>query len=203
MIETEASQDAGGAAAPSLAPEGAPRPPSRPNRPAPVEQPRPVQQAAAPSTPTEPAPAEEPATEATTDDFMADAIASAVAEAAAPEPQAGQGSAPSGPPLTAGEKDGLRIAVQQCWNVGALSSDALNTTVTVYVAMQENGQPESGSIRMLGYEGGTEAAAQQAFETARRAIIRCGSRGYDLPPEKYSQWREIEMIFNPDNMRIR
>jgi hypothetical protein len=27
--------------------------------------------------------------------------------------------------MTDGEKDALRVAVQQCWNVGSLSTDAL------------------------------------------------------------------------------
>jgi len=38
------------------------------------------------------------------------------------------------------------------------------------------------------------------FETARRAIIRCGADGFPLPVEKYGQWREIEMTFNPEGM---
>ena len=44
---------------------------------------------------------------------------------------------------------------------------------------------------------------RQAFEAARRAIIRCGSNGYDLPREKYGQWQNIEMTFNPEKMRIK
>jgi hypothetical protein len=56
---------------------------------------------------------------------------------------------------------------------------------------------------MLGFEGGSEAGARQAFEAARRAIIRCGATGFPLPPEKYDQWRSIEMVFNPERMRIK
>ena len=44
---------------------------------------------------------------------------------------------------------------------------------------------------------------RQAFEAARRAIIRCGSRGFPLPAEKYDQWREVEMVFNPEGMRMK
>jgi hypothetical protein len=93
--------------------------------------------------------------------------------------------------------------VQQCWNVGALSSDALQTTVTVGVEMARDGRPEGNSIRMIGFTGGTEAGARQAFEAARRAIIRCGANGYDLPEESYEQWRNVEMVFNPEGMRLR
>ncbi|MFT7254284.1 MAG: hypothetical protein ACI81Q_001706, partial [Paracoccaceae bacterium] len=59
------------------------------------------------------------------------------------------------------------------------------------------------SIRMIGSEGGSDAAARQAFEAARRAIIRCGASGYNLPSDKYDQWRDIEMTFNPEGMRLR
>ncbi|MGM0661234.1 MAG: energy transducer TonB, partial [Pseudomonadota bacterium] len=119
-------------------------------------------------------------------------------------PDTGQGTErPSGPPLTGGERDALRVAVQECWNVGSLSSEALRTSVVVAVSMTRDGQPEIGSIRLAGSSGGGDAAAKQAYEAARRAIIRCGSDGFDLPAEKYDQWRDIEMTFNPESMRIR
>ena len=110
---------------------------------------------------------------------------------------------PLGPPLSAGEKDSLRVAVSSCWNVGSLSTDALSTTVVVKVSMSQDGKPIVPSISMASFSGGSEAAAKQAFEAARRAIIRCGARGYDLPVEKYGQWRDIEMTFNPERMRIK
>lgn len=111
--------------------------------------------------------------------------------------------APSGPPLTSGEKNDLIVAVSRCWNVGSLSTEALNTTVIVAVEMAEDGKPVTSSIRMLSYSDGSSGAAQQAFGAARRAIIRCGANGFELPPEKYGQWRNIEMTFNPEKMRIR
>lgn len=136
------------------------------------------------------------------DDVDAAAIAAAVAAAqeAAEEPAA---AAPSGPPLSAGEKENLRVAVSNCWNVGSLSSEALSTTVVVAVNMAQDGTPIIASIQMIGSEGGSSAAAKQAFEAARRAIILCGSEGYQLPAEKYSQWQEIEMTFNPEKMRVK
>lgn len=194
VIETEATEEAGGTAAVDLAPVGVPRPQRRPARPTPTPTPTPAPQSEAQTRTADSANV----------DPQADAIAAAVAAAATDSPPAATpGPARQGPPLTSGEKDALRIAVQQCWNVGSLSTDALRTTVTVLVRMNENATPDSASIRMLGFEGGPEGAAQQAYEAARRAILRCGARGFDLPAEKYDQWREIEMVFNPENMRIR
>ncbi|WP_050932020.1 hypothetical protein, partial [Aestuariivita boseongensis] len=154
--------------------------------------------------PSGPTVAEAPEPEPTPDRTAAavdDAVAAALAENS--EPRAETPRAPSGPPLSAGERDALRVSVSNCWNVGSLSTAALSTTVVVAVDMQEDGRPVASSIRMLDFSGGPESAARQAFEAARRAIIRCGARGFPLPVEKYDHWREIEMTFNPENMRIR
>ena len=107
------------------------------------------------------------------------------------------------PSLTSSEKDALRVAIQQCWDVGALSSAALRVTVTVSVTMLADGRPNTASIRQVSATGGSGDAVRQAYEAARRAIIRCGARGYDLPAEKFDQWREIEMVFNPERMDIK
>ena len=171
----------------ALAPLASARPPARPDRPVRVAEPE------QPATPAEP--------EAPAADAIADALAEALGGGA--QETTGIGTAPSGPPLTYGEKDALRVAVSRCWNVGSLSTEALRTSVVVGVAMQEDGKPRMETIRMISYTGGTEAAAQRVFETASRAIIRCGINGYDLPVEKYDYWRDIEMTFNPEKMRIK
>lgn len=168
----------------SAAPARSVRPRTRPARPEPEpEQEQETQTAARPQT-----------DESAVNDALAEAMGQAGGE--------GQG-APQGPPLTAGEKDALRVAVQNCWNVGSLSSEALRTTVVVGVTMSEDARPVTGSIRMIDATGGGGAAAKQAYEAARRAIIRCGAGGFDLPVEKYDHWRDIEMTFNPEKMRIK
>ena len=163
---------------PARAPETSVRPPAR--------------------RPEAPVQTAEPATQAPVRDTAVD---SAVEEALAAAQAAP--SVPQGPPLTGGEKEALRVAVSSCWNVGSLSTDALATTVVVQVSMTQDGKPVNNSIRLASSSGGSEAAARQAFEAARRAIIRCGSRGFELPVEKYGQWQEIEMTFNPERMRIK
>jgi hypothetical protein len=171
----------------------------RPNELSPTESIRPRSRPPRPVRTAEPErPREEPRPVAPQRDAVADAVAAAVAETSRPTP-----AAPSGPPMTDGEKDALRVAVQQCWNVGSLSTDALRTTVTVAVSLSRDGRPDNGSIRMIGFDGGSQASAGQAFEAARRAIIRCGANGFRLPVEKYDHWRDIEMVFNPERMRIR
>lgn len=138
-----------------------------------------------------------------------DAVANAVAEAAAALAASAVADTPaapkrpSGPPLSAGEKDALRVAVSQCWNTGSMSTEAQRTVITVGVAMNQDGTPQTGTIKLLGSSGGSAASADQAFQTARRAIIRCGARGFQLPVEKFEQWRNIEMTFDPEQMRFK
>lgn len=169
------------------APSRSLRPRNRPETPAPAP-------AETPTETAQPAPAA-PETDDT-------AVANALAEALGQTGATGQSGTPQGPPLTAGEMDGLRVAVQRCWNTGSLSSDALRTTVVAGVSLNRDGTV-AGDVRLISGDGGSGAAARQAFEAARRAILRCGAGGFDLPPEKYDHWREIEMSFNPENMRIK
>ncbi len=160
-----------------------PRPRVRPNRPAPAPQP----EVAETPDPEPEAPAQ------TNDDAINDALAEAL----------GGGSEPSGPPLTSGEKDAMRVAVSQCWNVGSLSTDALNVVVVVGFSLNPDGTVIGGSVRLLDSSGGSAGAENQAYQAARRAILRCGARGYDLPADKYDQWQDIEITFNPERMRIK
>ena len=178
---------------PSLAPTPSARPRTKP----------PARTAETPEAEAPAAEAEAESSPAPEEDSIADAVAAAVSEADA-EPAGNNGTVENaGPPMTDGEKDALRVAVQACWNVGSLSSDALLTTVTVGLTVAQDGIPDVASIEMIAFEGGTEASARQAYEAARRAIIRCGAKGFQLPPEKYEQWRNIEMEFNPERMRIK
>ncbi|CAN0592195.1 unnamed protein product, partial [Ectocarpus sp. 12 AP-2014] len=143
----------------NYAPASSMRPRARPSRPVRVAEPNPEPEAETPS------------------DNVADAIADAVAEA---NDRPAETDAPvrRGPPLTGGEKEALRVAVSSCWNVGSLSTDALGTTVVVGVEMEQSGKPISGSIKLVSSSGGSQSGQQQAFEAARRAIIRCGVRGF-------------------------
>ncbi|WP_170332790.1 energy transducer TonB [Ruegeria arenilitoris] len=164
------------------APRTSPRPRVRPNRPAPPAQPEVAEEQE--QTPPEPA-----QSDTAIDDALAEAL--------------GQGGEPSGPPLTSGEKDAMRLAVSKCWNVGSLSTDALQTVVVVGFSLTQDGKIVGGSLRMIDSSGESAGAAKQAYEAARRAILRCGAKGYTLPADKYDQWRDIEITFNPERMRIK
>lgn len=171
---------------------------------------RPVQTAAVepkpeptPTPTPERKPDPKPEPQAEQKDAINDALAKALGGSTSSASSDNVPAGPAGPPLTSGEKEALRVAVSACWNTGSLSTEALKTTVVVAVEMTQDGKPMAETIRMLTSSGGSGDAARQAYEAARRAIIRCGGNGFGLPVDKYDHWREIEMTFNPEKMRIK
>lgn len=110
-------------------------------------------------------------------------------------------AAAEGPPMTGSERDAFRVAVSSCWNVD-VGSEAANVTVTVGFELGRDGLV-AGDVRQISGSGGSDAAIQTAFGAARRAILRCQREGFQLPEDKYEQWREVEMTFDPNGMRLR
>ncbi len=104
--------------------------------------------------------------------------------------------------MTQGETDAFRISVQKCWVVD-VGSEAANVTVTVAMSLDRDGMVDGGSLKLISSNGGSDRAANTAFNAARRAILRCQKDGYKLPVDKYDHWRDIEITFNPEEMRAR
>lgn len=108
-------------------------------------------------------------------------------------------SLPSGPPITNGERDGLRLAVQKCWNLPAGLRDAGELKVTLAAELNPDGSIVGGSVRLVDPSPAPDPRFQQAYEAGRRALLRCAPYT-DLPREKFAQWRELEVVFNPEGM---
>ena len=182
MIEDEA---------PSGAVETSLRPSARPSRPAPpAEDPAPVDA---------PTPAVDVAEEEPTDTSTDDAVAAALAgldDTATPDAPA----VAAGPPLTGSEKDAFRVSINQCWNIDT-GSEAARANVSVRFELGRDGRVV-GNPQLISGSGAPDAAINIAFEAARRAILRCqGSEGYQLPPEKYEEWREVTANFDASGAR--
>ena len=69
-------------------------------------------------------------------------------------------------------------SIAQCWNVGSLSTDALQAEVVVSFYIDKAGNLVPGTIALDESNMGVSGPGMQAFEAARRAIIRCGARGF-------------------------
>lgn len=105
--------------------------------------------------------------------------------------------------LPSGVREGLRNAIEDCWNVGALSTAALNTVVTIGFSLERDGTPIRDTIRLVASEGESDVGVDKAFEAGQRAIL-CGlGKGHDLPPDSYETWREVELTFDPEQMRLK
>jgi hypothetical protein len=100
--------------------------------------------------------------------------------------------------MTAGEKDGLKFAIQQCWNVPAGLREAQELKITVAAELDGTGAVLDGSVRMIEPATPPDSRYDAAYRAARSALIRCSP--YDLPQDKYAQWRQIEVVFNPEGM---
>ncbi len=211
VLETEATEDQDE----PLGMTASVRPRARPERPVeetPPEEPTEdlaEQVAAAVETPEEPVeePAEEPVEEPVeeepaTEDAVAEALAEALAEESVSESDTGGSDLPQGPPLTAGEVGDVRSAIGNKWNLGSASTDALRTTIVVRVSFSPDGQPTD--IELLESDGPTEAATSTAFSAARRAVLRAHQDGgIPLPADKYDTWRVLDLVFDPNGMRLR
>lgn len=93
--------------------------------------------------------------------------------------------------------------ISYCWNVGWLTTEALETSVLIQVEMGEDTRPNENSIRLLISNGPNEKAEKQAFEAARRAIVRCGSRrlGF-LEMESFDAWHTLTIEFSLTNSGV-
>ena len=133
-------------------------------------------------------------------DALAAALSEALGDPAAPgEPS---GGATDGAPLSLSEREGFRLAINECWRVGSLSREAQGTSVTIAFSMSQNGMPEPGTMRLMGHSGGSPAAAQQAYEAAQRAVLQCAGTGYALPAEKYNRWKDVIIDFSPNGVGV-
>ena len=108
-----------------------------------------------------------------------------------------------GSPIPSSISEGLRRAIRDCWNVGSLSTAGMRTVLTIGFSLDINGELRRETIKLVDAQSESEVATSRAFEAARRAII-CGlAEGLDLPPESYSRWQNIEIRFDPEQMRER
>ncbi|HEU0222531.1 MAG TPA: hypothetical protein VFR34_10040 [Paracoccaceae bacterium] len=103
---------------------------------------------------------------------------------------------PVGPPLTAVEKDGIRLKVKQNWNVVNIQGrpDFRDLIVTVRFELDREGNVVGKAVEPVTPANPT-GPLRLAFDLARRAVLK--SEPFQMPPEKFAQWRLVEITFNP------
>ncbi len=101
-----------------------------------------------------------------------------------------------GSKLSQSEMDALRGAISKCWNVPAGVADAPGLVVTVKMHLNQDGSIQGSPEVTSG--GGSDGVGRAAAESARRAVARCAP--YNLPADKYENWSEVIVNFDPSEM---
>ncbi|HEX6753284.1 MAG TPA: hypothetical protein VF093_06845, partial [Solirubrobacterales bacterium] len=75
---------------------------------------------------------------------------------------------------------------------------ATDLSVVVGAELTAHGDIINASIKLVEPSPVSDGRFAQLFEATRRAIIRCSP--FDLPREKFAQWRNIEVVANPEGI---
>jgi hypothetical protein len=101
--------------------------------------------------------------------------------------------------MTADLSDALRSQIYRCWSPPTGAPDARDLVVDFDLSLNPDGtvgqlQPTPGSGLAIAGNAYTRAAS----EAARRAMYQC--QPYRLPADRYSQWRQSTLRFDPRQM---
>ena len=99
--------------------------------------------------------------------------------------------------LTLNEIDAFRTQMRRCWNPPSGARNAEDLIVQVRVSLAPNGMISAGPKVMNRAQLG-DPFFRAAAESVLRAIRRC--QPFEMPPEKYASWRDIELKFDPGKM---
>lgn len=113
-------------------------------------------------------------------------------------------TAPSRPhdpsrPLAISEIDLVRQQIIKCWNVPAGAKEAWNLVVEVSVVMNPDGTVRDARVQDAGRMA-RDPFYRAAAESALRAVKNPRCQPFKLPPEKYDQWRDMVLNFDPREM---
>lgn len=83
-----------------------------------------------------------------------------------------------------------------------VADGAEGVVVTVAFSLTPEGMVEDGAVRLVSHSDAPEAVVERAFQSARRAVLRGLAQGYGLPAEHYTQWRDMELTFDPGGLTL-
>ncbi len=102
----------------------------------------------------------------------------------------------SGPALADEDlSEALKAQIVPCWNVAALADVSDYIWMFVSLDLKPDGTFGADDIIWQENRGGTEGEAIAMYLTVERAIMRCGRDGFDLPAERYDEWRASNLVF--------
>jgi outer membrane biosynthesis protein TonB len=104
-----------------------------------------------------------------------------------------------GPVVTASEIDAIREKIRKCWIVPAGARGAKDLVVDIDMTIERDGTVKSADI-VDKSRVAADPFYRAAAESARRAVLDPKCNPLPLSPEKYEQWKNLTMSFNPRDM---
>jgi hypothetical protein len=106
---------------------------------------------------------------------------------------------PLGQRMTMGEQDALRRQLSMCWNVVAGARYAENLVVKLKLTVSPGRIVQSARVvDFMRYN--TDNYFRAAADSALRAVRHQRCTPLDLPPDKYEQWKDMTVTFDPREM---
>ncbi len=93
--------------------------------------------------------------------------------------------------------DAVREQVSACWNPPVGAKDAEDLVVEIRIALTPDGRVRAVQA-VDQYRLGSDPFFRAAAESARRAVLKC--EPLELPPDSYSLWKTMTLVFNPKEM---
>jgi hypothetical protein len=97
--------------------------------------------------------------------------------------------------MTANELDALRARLAECWTPPLGWTDPSEVRVVLVITFNQDGTV-NGVPNVL--ESPQGQYSNTAPESALRAVRRCAP--YNLPADKYAEWQEVKVTFDPRDM---
>src|SRR5215469_15994730 len=106
--------------------------------------------------------------------------------------------APLGPQLTTSEIDLVKQQIERCWNPPAGAREAHDLVVDITAEVAQDGRVITAQITSTARLG--DPFYRAAAESAVRAVLNPQCLPLKLPPEKYEQWKTLDLTFNPKDL---
>lgn len=100
--------------------------------------------------------------------------------------------------LSMSEKDALRGMIGRNWNVPTGAPRPEDLIVIIHFALNPDGTLASAPLIVNAGRYASDSFFRAAADAAIRAVKM--TQPFKLPPEKYNDWREIELTFDPRDM---
>lgn len=101
--------------------------------------------------------------------------------------------------LTLSQLDALRIKLRNCWNIDPGAKGIEDMVIVLKIKLSQNGRVENLSFEDQDrYEN--DPVFRSVADSARRAVLVC--QPFDLPRDKYQNWKDAVFTFNPKSSSV-